>query len=256
MQPVSTERVAHERAHGKKVASTGNPEAVWGWSGPAGERRAERRGNLIAQASRLAPGSRVLEIGCGSGNFSEKFARTGATVIALELSEDLAALARARGLPTDQVTIVTGRFEDYRENQLFDAVVAVSVLHHLEVDTALRRAYELLKQGGSVVFSEPNMLNPQIFLERKLRRFAPRLFGHISPDETAFTRGDIKRRLKAAGFEDVRAYPFDWLHPATPARLIGLIGSIGSVLESIPVIRAFAGSLLISGRKPTVHSGY
>jgi hypothetical protein len=92
------------------------------------------------------------------------------------------------------------------------------------------------------------MMNPQVFAERKFRRFFP----NTSPDETAFIRWRLRKQLDLAGFEDIRITPFDWLHPATPRPLIGFVSAIGKVLERIPVVREFSGSLLISANKPAV----
>jgi hypothetical protein len=71
-----------------------------------------------------------------------------------------------------------------------------------------------------------------------------------SPDETAFLRSNISRLLRSAGFIDIKVSPFDWLHPATPPKLINLINKTGAFLEKIPVIREFAGSLHIFSRHP------
>ena len=62
-------------------------------------------------------------------------------------------------------------------------------------------------------------------------------------------RGVLAASLRAHGFEDVRIVPFDWLHPATPPRLIGVVQAIGRVLERVPGAREFAGSLIITARR-------
>jgi hypothetical protein len=63
-------------------------------------------------------------------------------------------------------------------------------------------------------------------------------------------RWRLARLLKAHGFEEVRIRPFDWLHPIVPSRLIGLMEALGRVLERVPGVREFSGSLIISCRKP------
>ena len=93
-----------------------------------------------------------------------------------------------------------------------------------------------------MVFAEPNMLNPQVWMERHFRSWFP----YVSHDETAIVRWDLQRQLERAGFSDVVITPFDWLHPATPAPLIGVVGGAGRVLEGLPGLREFAGSVLIT----------
>jgi hypothetical protein len=91
------------------------------------------------------------------------------------------------------------------------------------------------------------MLNPQIMVQKNIPWIKKKMGD--SPDETAFFRWQISNYLQTAGFFDIQVTPFDWLHPLIPPSLITTISSIGSVFEKIPVVKEFAGSLLISARK-------
>jgi len=153
------ERARHEIEHGALLASE-NPEVVWGWGTLAGRLRAARRGQLIAEAAGLAEGQNVLEVGCGSGLFTSIFAESGASILAVDISEDVLRLARQRIDLSQRVRFACQRLEDADVDGPFDAVVGSSVLHHLEVDTALARIHALLKDGGVLAFAEPNLLNP------------------------------------------------------------------------------------------------
>lgn len=243
----ATHRADNEIAHGRFL-SQGDPEALWGWGTPAGKLRAERRAELILDAARLGPGAQALELGCGTGNFTEAFAKSGASLLAVDISPDLLERAAQRQLPVDQVTFQAARFEDLRLPSRFDAVIGSSVLHHLELEPALEKIMELLRPGGVLAFAEPNLLNPQVFLERKLQ-FLP-CFSYVSPDETAFVRWRLAAQLARIGFVDISLTPFDWLHPATPPALIPWIKRIEGLVERTPVAREFAGSLLIRARRP------
>ena len=68
----------------------------------------------------------------------------------------------------------------------FDAILGVSILHHLNWHTALANCFQLLKPNGIIRFSEPNLLNPQTYLTKNIP-LLKRLAGD-SPDEYAFTR--------------------------------------------------------------------
>ena len=240
-----TRRAESEVLHGRRLAMR-DPEAWWGWNTPAGRCRAERRARLIAAGAGLKPGVRALEIGCGTGLFTAFFAETGASVCAIDISEELLQRARARSLPSDRVQFVRGRFEEAVLGEAFDAIVGSSVLHHLELEPALARIRGLLRPGGWMSFAEPNLLNPQVWAERTFRRWFP----YVSPDETAFVAGRLRKRLAAAGLEEAQIVPFDWLHPGTPPRLILFVQALGRRLEGVPILRAFAGSLWIRARRP------
>ncbi|NUQ66483.1 MAG: methyltransferase domain-containing protein [Pirellulales bacterium] len=105
-------------------------------------------------------GKRILELGCGRGEFSVWLAQQGAAITAIDLGPDLVAaaeaLARANGVDCDfrQGTVADLPLDD----DCFDAVVGVGILHHLseaDVRSTLRECHRVLKHGGLAVFSEP-----------------------------------------------------------------------------------------------------
>jgi SAM-dependent methyltransferase len=238
-------RGAHEIEHGKRL-SAGDTEQFWGWGTPAGKERAKRRARLISDAAELKPGMNILEIGCGTGMFTEMFASSGARITALDISPDLLDKAQARGIAPDRVTFLNMPFEDYRPDAKLDAVIGSSVLHHLDITIAGSGIYSILNPGGIMCFAEPNMMNPQVFIERRFRRWFP----SVSPDETAFVRWKLRKSLQRIGFANVEIKPFDWLHPGIPAGFIALTKTAGGIMEKAPFVKEFAGSLLISAGKP------
>jgi 2-polyprenyl-3-methyl-5-hydroxy-6-metoxy-1,4-benzoquinol methylase len=241
-------RTAHELAHSRMLAQT-ETEEIWGWGTPAGQLRAKRRAELICAGARLGPGVKALEIGCGTGMFTEMFAATGARLVGVDLSPELLEKARARHLPPNQVQFLEKPFEDCLVDGPFDAIIGSSILHHLDVEAALPKIFSLLKPGGRISFAEPNLLNPQVFMERKFT-FLRCWFWYVSPDETAFLRWRLAALLARNRFVDIHITPFDWLHPATPRALMSLVCQLGRTFEATPGLREFAGSLYICGRAP------
>lgn len=246
--PSENTRAQNEIEHGKFLAQSGDPEAIWWWGSPAGQKRAQRRGQMLTQATQLKAGMRVLEIGCGTGLFTAMLAQSGAHIVAVDISPELIEIARQRAYPHSGVELRVMRFEDCDINEPFDAIVGSSVLHHLDIDLSLRRVFELLKPNGSMAFAEPNMLNPQIFLQRHVRFLRERV--GESPDETALVRGPMIQQLQALGYTEVEVRNTDWLHPSTPPALIPLVWHVGLLLERVPLVRNFSGSLLIQARRP------
>lgn len=240
-------RSDHEIEHGRFLASA-SAEDIWGWGTPAGRLRARRRAEFIAGGAGLGPGKKVLEVGCGTGLFTELIAASGAEVLGVDISPELLELARKRNLPADRIKFVTARFEDCDIHGPFDAVVGSSVLHHLEYKPALARILQMLKPGGAISFAEPNMLNPQIAAQKNIPWLKKKLGD--SPDETAFIRWGLARLLRETGFTDIAIRPFDWLHPYTPRPLIPLVRSMGLLVEKLPLVKEFSGSLYIFARKP------
>ena len=178
-------KTQHEIDHGIFL-SENDTEKIWGWNTTAGRLRAERRAKLITEAATLKHGMRVLEIGCGTGLFTEMYSASGTQLIAVDISGALLEKAEKRGLPKDRVQFLEKRFEDCAVDGPFDAVIGSSILHHLDIESALSKIYDLLKPGGIMSFTEPNMLNPQILLQKNIF-WLKKLMGD-SPDETAFIR--------------------------------------------------------------------
>jgi 2-polyprenyl-3-methyl-5-hydroxy-6-metoxy-1,4-benzoquinol methylase len=241
-------RKEREREHGRFLAP--RAEWVWGWGTPAGKLRAQRRAQLLIQRAGITPGSRVLELGCGTGLFTRLVAETGAFVVAIDLSEELIAAARSQS--SANVEFLVGDVERVEfADAVFDSVFGSSILHHVDAARSLREAFRLLKPGGSVAFAEPNMLNPQIAIQKNIP-WVKKMLGD-SPDETAFFRWKARRLLQSCGFDRVEAQPFDFLHPSVPSSLIGIVQAFGGVAERIPILREIAGSIILWGRKPKPH---
>jgi len=182
------ERYAAELRQGSELAAQ-NADAVWGWDGPAGRLRADRRASFLADSCGLAPGVRCLELGAGTGVFTERLLRSGCELTAVELSPDTAERCRER--VGERAEVVVGNVEtgEGLEGRTFDAIVGVSVLHHVDLDATFDSTFALLRAGGRFAFSEPNILNPQIWAERNVPWVARRR--HVLPHERAFTAANL-----------------------------------------------------------------
>jgi len=238
------ERIAKEVLHGRFLAQRGAGE-IWNWESPAGKLRWARRVKMLS--SHLKPGMTVLELGCGTGSFTRELARSGAEIVAIDVSPELLEIAKLNcSVPNVRFQIQNAYSLSYSE-AVFDSVVGSSVLHHLEIEEALRDVYRVLKPEGTICFTEPNMLNPQIAIQKNIPWIKQKLGD--SPDETAFFRWPLRRLLERAGYRDIRVDPFDFLHPKTPVALIDRMDAFGRFLENVPVISEVAGSLYIRAMK-------
>ena len=239
-----TNRITKEIQHGRFLAKQGAGE-IWNWESPAGRQRWKRRVQMLS--GHLRPGMAILEIGCGTGFFTRELIRRGANIVAIDVSPDLLEIAKAKySAPNVRYEIQNACALTYAD-AMFDSVVGSSILHHLEIEEALREIYRVLKPGGTIYFTEPNMLNPQIAMQKNIPWIKRRLGD--SPDETAFFRWPLRRLLEQTGYRDVQIDPFDFLHPKTPVPLIDRLNALGRFLENVPVISEFAGSLYIRAVK-------
>jgi len=198
--------------------------------------------------SHIRPRHQVLELGCGTGYFTRELVKTGAVIKAIDISPDLLELA-VKQVPADNVAFeVVNAYEMPYPGNSFDTVVGSSVLHHLDIDRALKEIFRVLRPGGTICFTEPNMMNLQIALQKNIPRLKEKMGD--SPDETAFFRWRLKRQLARNGFSNVRVMPFDFLHPSIPARLVPVLENLFLWFEKIPFVKENAGSLYVRAFKP------
>jgi 2-polyprenyl-3-methyl-5-hydroxy-6-metoxy-1,4-benzoquinol methylase len=237
-------RILNEIRHGEYIKEHG--EEIWNWSTPAGKIRWARRCRLfkefIGSNKRL-----VLEIGCGTGLFTKELAATDNTIIAIDISDALIKKAKERVHAKNVKLVVGNAYKTEFKSNSYDFIVGSSSLHHLEVDSALKEFSRILKPGGSIMFTEPNMMNPQVALIKNVPAIKRR--AGDSPDETAFFRWAIARKLRNHDFTDISIVPFDFMHPQIPESLLGIAGQLTSVIEKVPILKEIAGSLIIQCRK-------
>ena len=239
-----------EAEHFDKLADT-TGEIWWGSVTPAGVERLKKRARYVEEALKKFSDPYVLELGCGTGAFTKPLLEImpKLRLVGIDVSSKTIEHIEKRMAEYPNV-----KFEVADSTQLlygdatFDAVVGNSVLHHVPIDTTISEMHRVLKPGGIIWFSEPNMMNPQIALEKNIRFIGEWL--QNSPDETAFFRWRLARHLREVGFEKVAVLPFDFLHPGMPVRLIDSLNKIGQILERTPIIKEIAGSLRVFASKP------
>lgn len=238
------ERIRREIEHGQTIAE--RAEEIWNWSSPAGRLRWARRAAMLAGS--VSAGARVLEVGCGTGMLTSALVQRGARVTAIDVSAPLLASAGRRLAGTDARFLFASASELGFASNTFEWVIGSSVLHHLDVPQALREFRRVLKARGTICFAEPNMLNPQIAIQKNIP-VVKRMMGD-TPDETAFVRWRLAALLSRVGFGNIRITPFDFLHPATPRPLIPVVQRLGRLAEATIGLSEIAGSLYIRGEKP------
>jgi ubiquinone/menaquinone biosynthesis C-methylase UbiE len=238
------QKLQNEIIHGKYIANAG--EQIWNWSSPAGKIRWKRRVDMFKKFIGNN-NNYILEVGCGTGLFTQQISKTKNKFLAIDISPDLLKIAR-RNIDDKNVSFKIGNaYQTSFKPNSFDFIIGSSILHHLDIDLALNEFFRILKPGGKIIFTEPNHLNPQIALERSSPYFR-KLFNN-SPDETAFIRWKLIDQLKTSGFTNIKVTPFDFLHPATPSILIKFIYPLSRIIENVPILKEFSGSLVVTANK-------
>jgi SAM-dependent methyltransferase len=158
-------------------------------------------------AGAVGPGTRVLDVGCGSGYTCGAFQKLGCQVVGVDLSESGVATARlAYPECRFELASATDDFLVRLNEPPFDLVVSTEVVEHLYDPRAYARScFRALKPGGKFICTTPYhgyLKNLLIALSGKWDSHADPLWdgGHIK----MWSRHTLGRLLSETGFVDVR----------------------------------------------------
>jgi ubiquinone/menaquinone biosynthesis C-methylase UbiE len=182
----------------------------------SGPDRASRQAEMLAEVLAGAPGpATILDVGCGDGFATSVAARRngGHRFAGLDWSAPSLTRAAERGIAVLRAGLDTGL--PIRSASV-DVVMMSEVIEHLvDTDAAVEEAVRVLKPGGSLLLSTPNLaawynrgllafgIQP-VFTEVSLRSVFGRPGSQVAGHLHMFTRRALVQFLAANGLECVR----------------------------------------------------
>jgi 2-polyprenyl-3-methyl-5-hydroxy-6-metoxy-1,4-benzoquinol methylase len=218
----------------------------------------------LVQSARTGPGQRLLDFGCGPGNYSVQFARMGYDVHGFDIAPHNLEVARdlaARYGVADRTTFVESTAERLPfPDAYFDVAAGIDILHHVDIPAAMRECLRVLKPGGMAVFKEPievpvfDALRKSAFGEWLVPR-TKSFDRHVTDDERKLTAGDLEQIRSVVGPLDVHRF-----------RLLTRVEALGFkpytksgasvveiidrwVLKAMPPLRPFGGNVVLVFRR-------
>lgn len=158
-----------------------------------GTRISETRFFAQTRWPRRLEGQLVLEVGSGSGRFTEQAASTGAMVVSVEYSSAVDANYSANGHLANVLIVQGDLYAMPVREATFDRVVCIGVLQHTpDVERSFRTLVRHLKPGGQLavdVYRRPRgirrLLNTKYLVRPLTRRIPPARLYRIT---TAYVR--------------------------------------------------------------------
>jgi methionine biosynthesis protein MetW len=172
---------------------------------------------------RVPTGSRVLDVGCGTGSISSLIHREcEAKVVGIEPDPVRAAASAKLGIETH-----CGLLDRSLSEKLgwFDVVLFADVIEHVQDPVALLEiGVSLLKPDGLVIVSTPNIAHWSIRTALLAGRFDYQPYGIMDATHLRwFTNLTIRRVFAASG---LRVVSHDWTSGAWMDCYSGVIGSL------------------------------
>jgi SAM-dependent methyltransferase len=201
-------------------------------------------------------GKTLLDYGCGMGEESVYFAKLGAKVTAIDISDvGVATLRRraeynqiaidAREMRCDQTTFAASSF---------DVVHGLGILHHVGIEHGLREVWRILRPGGIGVFLEPlgdssPIERVKTFLMTHARFLGD--FDEVTDHEHNLRWEEIENAV--TWFADSTVFPYHLLYRVKrfiPPSLHDVVKRIDhAMLSMAPRLRHLAGAVVIRVQK-------
>jgi ubiquinone/menaquinone biosynthesis C-methylase UbiE len=199
----------------------------------------------VAYIREHAPaGSKVLDVGCGTGVLAERLLHEGYDVTGADPFPAMLERMKARD---SRLKTVHARGQDLPfEDSTFDFTYCVAVMHHVadptDVRDTLLEMCRVTKPGGHVLVWDHNPRNP----------YWPILMKRVPQDtgaERLIPEEEIIDGMVAGGATPVEATPLGMMPDFTPKPLTGVVAKLEGVIERIPVLNRFCAHNVILARK-------
>lgn len=167
---------------------------------PVYRSKVEQLRNGLQAFSGEKPERWILDLGGNTGGETTVLVQEGFRVLLSDINEVALGIARERArvfdLQVPRCVAADVHALPFADGS-FQAVMVIEALHHFEdYDRALAEIHRVLEPGGGFMAMEPNGWNPL----RRLSEVRDRFRGTI---EKSFTRGQLFRLLRKAGFEAI-----------------------------------------------------
>ncbi|MDI6846759.1 MAG: methyltransferase domain-containing protein [Candidatus Bathyarchaeia archaeon] len=205
--------------------------------------------DLIKSELQAIKPKRILDFGCGGGWLSKILASCNCEVVGVDVSRSLVNSAK-RVAP--MVTFVVGDGMNLPfMGGVFDAVVSIATLHHLDVKKGLKEVRRVLKNRGTVMLMEPNKLNPPSAIGRKLFPMETHTMG-----EEPFIPAQLRSYLEMQGFK-IRSVQYFFFFsfplarmlkilnsPTVPRFLVHTVDAVERMFEHLPVLNSLNSTIV------------
>lgn len=180
----------------------------------------------------IKTGDKILEIGCGQGDFIEKLQAEGKTCTGLEFNDAALALCAKKALNVKNETIQQHAVNNRGK---YDLVCSFQVMEHIAaIGEAIQASLDALKPGGKLIISVPN--NNGFIKHDRLNRFnmPPHHLGRWNEASLKNLEKIFKVRLSEIIFEPLQTYHYRYYYDVICGNKINqMFGRLGKPINKI-----------------------
>lgn len=192
----------------------------------------------------------IVELGCGTGEYTKRIGGQlpDGRFLGLDISPNIIDIAKEKCNHLSNVSFkVASAYHTELPDRSVDIVCGFYALHHFDFEAINKEVFRILKPGGLLVFYEPNILNPLVYIIKSSPTLKKRVGD--SPDEWAINPLTIGASFPQ--FELLEKYTTEFIWPLRilPEKLLRLADKATSIFRYIPGIHLLGGSIMLCFRK-------
>lgn len=178
----------------------------------------------LFQRFNMEKGEKLLDIGCGRGDFSKGFKGAGLEVSCMDLEESNSEILK--GLEVKKLNFESDNFPF--NNETFDIVFSKSVIEHLKnPENFIKESRRVLKPGGKIIIMTPDWQSSYLIFYNDYTHFHP------------YTELGIEDLLKIYGFKEIKTekfyqLPILWKYPWLKifSRILQFLGPVKRIYKN------------------------
>ena len=195
----------------------------------------------------LSSGSRLLEFGCGRGEWVIRLAKLGYQIDGFDISqksvEKLKEYVVNLGLERQVNLFTADAQKDSSPNQLnqkYNTVFCYNLLHHVaDITQVVENMVNASTKGGVVIAYEPN---PCPLFDKRFNWNIEKGLLKTSPPA-------IKNIFEKSGLSNVEIIPWDYFPFISPEKTFNITGRLQSLLLKIPLFKYLSAVYIVRGYK-------
>ena len=199
----------------------------------------------------LRPGSKIADLGCGSGTFTEMLRRKGYDVAGVDICPKLVTLGKSK---YPGLNLIEGDVEQLPfETGSYDGVLLSGLVHHFpDPRRCAAETFRILKPGGRFMAFDPNRMNPFMYLYRDPSSPFYSSVG-VTENERPVLPNEVARVFRDAGFTVTTDYlaglAYRYVASEKTRIILPIYNFIDGAIFNLPFMKPFRPFVLTAGEK-------